>query len=148
LIIDNQPVSVTSAELGNISDITTSLCVSLAWVPSLSADSRITFYASVPGTFVDLAADLTFALDSDVRLDEDIPSALVSGLTGVGKLSAINKALGVLVNHGHTADSAQRELRHTADATRSCIQKAAEAVTDNPSRALWDRRRSLGHHHH
>jgi hypothetical protein len=137
LIIDKQPVSVTSAKPGNISDIATSLRLSLAWVPTLSADSRITFYASVPGTFVDLAADLAFALDSDIRLDEDIPSALVSDLTGVGKLSAINKALGVLVGHGHTPDSAQRELRHMADATPSCIQKAAEAVTDNPSSTLW-----------
>jgi hypothetical protein len=100
LIIDNQPVSVTSSEPGNTSDIATSLRLSLAWVPSLSADSRITFYASTPGTFVDLAADLTFALDSDIRLDEDIPPVLVSDLVGVGKLSAINKAVGVLVDHG------------------------------------------------
>ena len=148
LIIDKQPVSVTSAELGNTSDIATSLRLSLAWLPSLNADSRITFYASVPGTFVDLAADLAFALDSDIRLDEDIPCALVSDLTGVGKLSAINKALGVLVGHGHTPDSAQRELRHMADATPSSIQKAAEAVTDNPSSALWDRHGSFGHHRH
>jgi hypothetical protein len=149
LIIDKQPVSVTSAEPGNVSDIATSLRMSLAWIPTLGAGSRITFYASVPGTFVDLAADLAFALDSDsLRLDEDIPSALASDLTGVGKLSAINKALGVLVGHGHTLDSAKRELRHMADATPSCIQKAAEAVTDNPSSALWDRHGSFGHHRH
>jgi hypothetical protein len=148
LIIDEQPISVTSAELDSTSDIVTSLRLSLAWVPSLSADSRITFYASVPGTFVDLAADLAFALDSDIRLDEDIPSVLVSDLTGVGRLSAVNKAVGVLVGHGHTLDSAQRELRHTADATPSSIQKAAEAVTDKPSSALWDRGYSFGQRRH
>jgi hypothetical protein len=141
LVIDMQPVSVTSAEPGNTSDIATSLRLSLAWIPSLGADSRITFYASTPGTFVDLAADLSFALDSDIRLDEDIPPVLVSDLTGVGKLSAINKAVGVLINHGHTPDSAQRELRHTAASTPSSIQKAAEAVTDNPSSALWNQGR-------
>ena len=141
LIIDKQPVTVTSAEPGNTSDIATSLRLSLAWVPSLSADSRITFYASTPGTFVDLAADLAFALDShSIRLDEDIPSALVSDLTGAGRLSAINKAVGVLISHGHTPDSAQRELRHTADATPCGIQNAAETVTDNPSSTLWNRR--------
>ncbi|HKN45789.1 MAG TPA: hypothetical protein VJW23_17885, partial [Propionibacteriaceae bacterium] len=141
LIIDKQPVTVTSAEPGNTSDIATSLRLSLAWVPSLSADSRITFYASTPGTFVDLAADLAFALHShSIRLDEDIPSALVSDLTGAGRLSAINKAVGVLISHGHTPDSAQRELRHTADATPCSIQKAAEALTDNPSSTLWNRR--------
>jgi hypothetical protein len=148
LSIDKQPVTVTSAEPGNTSDIATSLRLWLAWVPSLSADSRITFYASTPGTFVDLAADLAFALDSDIRLDEDIPSVLVSDLTGVGRLSAVNKAVGVLVGHGHTPDSAQRELRHMADATPSSIQKAAEAVTNNPSSALWNRHRSFGHHGH
>jgi hypothetical protein len=141
LIIDKQPVTGTSAEPGNTSDIATSLRLSLAWVPSLSADSRITFYASTPGTFVDLAADLAFALHShSIRLDEDIPSALVSDLTGAGRLSAINKAVGVLISHGHTPDSAQRELRHTADATSCGIQNAAETVTDNPSSTLWDRR--------
>jgi hypothetical protein len=141
LIIDKQPVTVTSAEPGNTSDIATSLRLSLAWVPSLSADSRITFYASTPGTFVDLAADLAFALHShSIRLDEDIPSALVSDLTGAGRLSAINKAVGVLISHGHTPDSAQRELRDTADATSCGIQNAAETVTDNPSSTLWNRR--------
>ena len=141
LIIEKQPVTVTSAEPGNTSDIATSLRLSLAWVPSLSADSRITFYASTPGTFVDLAADLAFALHShSIRLDEDIPSALVSDLTGAGRLSAINKAVGVLISHGHTPDSAQRELRDTADATSCGIQNAAETVTDDPSSTLWNRR--------
>ena len=139
LIIDKQSVSLTSAEVGNTSDIATSLRLWLAWIPSLGAGSRITFYASTPGTFVDLAADLAFVLGSEsLRLDEDIPSVLVSDLTGVGGLSAINKAVGVLISHGHTTDSAQRELRHTADVTRISIQKAAEAVTDDPSSTLWN----------
>lgn len=139
LIIDKQPVSLTSAEVGNTSDIATSLRLSLAWIPSLGAGSRITFYASTPGTFVDLAADLAFVLGSEsLRLDEDLPSVLVSDLTGVGRLSAINRAVGVLISHGHTTDSAQRELRHTANVTRISIQKAAEAVTDDPSSTLWN----------
>lgn len=139
LIIDKQSVSLTSAEVGNTSDIATSLRLWLAWIPSLGAGSRITFYASTPGTFVDLAADLAFVLGSEsLRIDEDIPSVLVSDLTGVGRLSAINRAVGVLISHGHTTDSAQRELRHTADITRISIQKAAEAVTDDPSSTLWN----------
>jgi hypothetical protein len=31
-------------------------------------------------------------------------------------------------------------VRHTADATPSSIQKAAETVTENASSTLWDRR--------
>ena len=139
LVIDEQPVSVISAERGDTSDIATSLCLSLAWVPLLRTDSRITFYASVPGTFVDLAADLAFALGMEgLRLDEDIPLALVSDLTGVHRLSTINEAVGVLIGHGHTPDSAQRELRHISDTTRISIQRAAVVVIENPSSARWD----------
>jgi hypothetical protein len=139
LVIDEQPVSVTSAERGDTSDITTSLCLLLAWVPLLRTDSQITFYASIPGTFVDLAADLALVLGGEsLRLDEDIPSALASDLTGVRGLSTINEAVGVLIGHGHTPDGAQRELRHMADTTRISIHRAAEAVIENPSSARWD----------
>ena len=138
-MIDEQPVSVTSAERGDTSDIATSLCLSLAWVPLLRTDSQIIFYASVPGSFVDMAADLAVALGSEgLRLDEDIPLAIVSDLTGMARLSTINEAVGVLIGHGHTPDGAQRELRHIADTTRVSIQRAAETVTDSPSSARWD----------
>jgi hypothetical protein len=145
LVIDEQPVSVTSAELGNTLAIATSLCLSLAWVPLLGKDSQITFYASVPGTFVDLAADLAFALGSEsLRLDEDLPSALVSDLTGVHRLLTINEAVGVLIGHGHTPDSARHELRYIAEANRSSIRRAAETVTDSPTSARWDEDGSFG----
>jgi hypothetical protein len=139
LVIDEQPVTVTSAERGNASDIATSLSLSLAWVPLLGPDSQITFYAAIPGTFVDLAADFAHALGSEgLRLDVDIPSALVSDLTGVRRLSMINEAVGVLIGHGHTPDGAQRELRHMADTARISIHQAAEGVIESPSSARWD----------
>jgi hypothetical protein len=139
LVIDEQPVSVTSAEREDTSDIATSLCLSLAWVPLLAAASQITFYASVPGTFVDLAADLTFILGSEaLRLDGELPSALVTDLAGVRSLLTVNEAVGVLIDHGHTPDSAQHKLRQLADTTPSSIQGAAEVVINNPSSARWD----------
>jgi hypothetical protein len=139
LIINEQSVTVTSAERGNALDIATSLCLSLAWVPLLGPDSQITFYASVPGTFVDLAADLAHALGGEsLHLDGDIPSALASDLTGVRRLSTINEAVGVLIGHGHTPDHAQHELRHMADTARISIHRAAEAVIENPSSDRWD----------
>jgi hypothetical protein len=139
LVIDEQPITVTSAERGDASDIATSLSLSLAWVPLLGRDSQITFYASVPGTFVDLAADLAYALGNEsLRLDGDIPSALVSNLTGVRRLSTINEAVGVLIGHGHSPDGAQRELRDMADTVRISIHQAAEVVIASPSSARWD----------
>ena len=143
VVIDEQPVSVTSAERGDTSDIATSLCLLLAWVPLLRTDSQIIFDASVPGTFVDLAADLAHALGREsLYLDGDIPVALISDLTGVRRLSTINEAVGVLIGHGHTPDGAQRELRHIADTGRISIHRAAEAVIENPSSSGWDRYRS------
>jgi hypothetical protein len=142
LVIDEQPITVISAERGDGSDIATSLSLSLAWVPLLGGDSQITLYASVPGTFVDLAADLAHALGNEsLRLDGDIPSALVSDLTGVRRLSTINEAVGVLIGHGHTPDGAQRELRDMADTIRINIHQAAEVVTDDPSSGRWDQHR-------
>jgi len=139
LVIDEQPVSVTSTEHGNVSDIATSLRLSLAWVTLLGPDSQIIFYASAPGTFVDLAAHLAQALGSEsLRLDEDVPAALFSDLNGVRGLSTINEAVGVLIGHGHTPAGAQRELRHIADTGRISIHRAAEAVIENPSSARWD----------
>ena len=139
VVIDEQPITVTSAERGNASEIATSLSLSLAWVPLLGPDSQITFYASVAGTFVDLAADLAHALGSEsLRLDEDLRSVLVSDLTGVRRLSTINEAVGVLIGHGHTPDGAQRELRQMAYTARISIHRAAEAVIESPSSARWD----------
>jgi hypothetical protein len=139
LVIDEQPITVTSAERGNASEIATSLSLSLAWVPLLGPDSQITFYASVAGTFVDLAADLAHALGNEsLRLDEDLRSALVSDLTGVRRLSTINEAVGVLIGHGHTPDGAQRELRQMAYTARISIHRVAEAVIESPSSARWD----------
>jgi hypothetical protein len=95
LIIDKQPVSLTSAEVGNTSDIATSLRLWLAWIPSLGAGSRITFYASTPGTFVDLAADLAFVLGSEsLRLDEDIPWG--DSLTALTALTVLVSAVGAV----------------------------------------------------
>jgi hypothetical protein len=139
VVIDEQPITVTSAERGNASEIATSLSLSLAWVPLLGPDSQITFYAATPGTFVDLAADFAHALGSEgLRLDGDIPSALVSDLNGVRRLSTINEAVGVLIGHGHTPDGAQRELRHMAGTARISIDQAAEGVIESPSSARWD----------
>jgi hypothetical protein len=139
LVVDEQPVSVTSAEPADISDIATSLCLSLAWVPLLAADSQITFYAAVPGTFVDLAADLSFILGSEaLRLDDELPSALVTDLAGVRSLFAVNEAVGVLIDHGHTPDGAQRRLRHMADTSGVSVHRAAEVVISKPSSAGWD----------
>ncbi len=107
-----------------------------------STDSQVVFYAGTPGAFVDLAADLGHALDvpfthggrptedghvglgdgqpHDQRhlvLDADLPPlTLVSGLTGLDDVSAINRAVGILMNQGHHPHRAHAELRRQATA--------------------------------
>jgi hypothetical protein len=123
--------------------IATSLRLPLAALaPGLHIDSQIVFYAATPGAFVDLAADLGYALtiptttDSrratspdlnghpgtdhreghrSIVLDGDLPPAtLVSGVTGLDNLSAINRAVGILIDQGHPPNQAYATLRQDA----------------------------------
>ena len=90
----------------------------------------VTFYASKPGAFVDLAADVSYALEvtdpdarrtnqtvpaSGIRLDQDLePTTLTSGLVGAAVVSTVNRAIGVLIARGYEPDQAQDELSRRA----------------------------------
>jgi hypothetical protein len=105
--------------------------------------SQVIFYAGKPGALVDMAADLAYALktsvgtdsdhivlDGDGRappghlqagrflvLDADIPAARpASGLFGLSELSAVNRAVGIMINRGHDPDHAYESLRREATA--------------------------------
>jgi hypothetical protein len=93
-----------------------------------AAESRVVFYASTSGAFVDLAADLAFVLGttssnaglaedlaSPIRLDADAPpSSRQFDLTGVAELATIDRAVGVLIGQGHHPDDAYQTLRSDA----------------------------------
>jgi hypothetical protein len=107
-------------------------------------DSRVIFYAGTPGALVDLAADLAYVLktsmhttkinhsgpDGDGRaeagdlqaspslvLDADVPAPrFASGLFGLSELSAVNRALGVMIDQGHHPDHVYETLRREATA--------------------------------
>ena len=129
-----------------VADAVTSLSLPLSALGPADPSSRIVFYASTKGAFVDLAADLTYALGladpagaSDqaaaaadghhgahpthdahrqgIILDADVPLAsTVSGLDGLAERSTINRAVGVLLDDGHHPDDARRELSRQAGA--------------------------------
>ena len=72
--------------------------------------SAVTFYASRPGAFVDLAADIRqrHNLDGQVVLDGHLhplrhPIA-PSGVTGLVEFSVINRAIGVLIERTPPGD--------------------------------------------
>jgi hypothetical protein len=117
-------VTVTAFDPTTTPDlIATSLQLPLSVLNVEGADpsSSITFYAATPGAFVDLEADLAFALPGDVRAGitvDDLrrPSTLHPGVTGAAELSTINRAVGVLIGDGHHPDEARGELELRAAA--------------------------------
>ncbi|HWI00594.1 MAG TPA: hypothetical protein VNT27_09690 [Propionibacteriaceae bacterium] len=109
--------------------------------PDHDGGSHVVFYAGTPGALVDLAADLAYVLKTSVIpatagsqlvdtngddrarpwqlqvaaylvLDADVPlSTSISGLTGLSELSAVNRAVGFLIDQGHDLDHAHDRLR-------------------------------------
>jgi hypothetical protein len=68
-IVDiSHPVSLTAfVPPDDIDSISTSLCVGFAALgPEFDGESRVVFYATTPGAFVDLAAGFGYALDTPV----------------------------------------------------------------------------------
>jgi hypothetical protein len=135
--------SVTLTRIAPHRTATTSLRIPLTVLgPRFDPDSRVTLYAATAGAFVDLAADLSYALhiststdrstearssngddqrcgqvddDRRITLDADVPpNPLVSGVSGLSELSTINRAIGVLIDHGHHPDHAVETLRREA----------------------------------
>jgi hypothetical protein len=124
--------------------IVTSLRVPLSVLGSShDARSRVVFYASVAGSLVDLATDLGYVLktatiaddpkpDGAVRdgegqarpahvrppvllLDADVPpNPAVSGLTGLSEMSAVDRAVGIMIERGHHPDVAYDALSEQA----------------------------------
>ena len=147
IVHTGQPVTLTDlmpAEADGV--VLTSLRIPLiALDPDFDRDSRVIFYAGRPGAFVDLAADLSFALktsvltadtdhqdesDGDGRakpkhrpalrslfLDIDVPpDRSVLGLTGLLEFAAVNRAVGMMIDRGHHPDHAYQTLRREATA--------------------------------
>jgi hypothetical protein len=118
--------------------------------PSYDGGSRVVFYASLAGSLIDLAADLGHVLrtatimvddpdrdggvrDGDGRagpaqvrtpvllLDADVPpNPAVSGLVGLPEMSAVDRAVGIMIERGHHPDVAYDAL----------IEQAAVAGVD------------------
>ena len=110
--------------------------------PTIDGESRVVFYAGVPGAFTDLAADLSHALGGVsvdqrssaadgadpgepgvdghrkvIMLDADLsPISRASGLTGLADLTVVNRAIGMLVDQGHDIEQAHQLLRRDAAA--------------------------------
>ena len=98
---------------------------------SLSGPVRVTFYATRPGAFVDLAADLAHAqglpLDR-LELGETRPASTAAGVRGLERVSVIHRAVGVLIAQGVPPDAAQDQLAADAEAVGVPLVDHARAV--------------------
>ncbi len=90
---------------------------------------QIVLYATTPGAFVDMAADLAFLTGNptvDTDLDHHQHLARQPDITGpIHNESVINEAVGVLIADGHTLEQAHTYLDALAGAAHT--NKATEA---------------------
>lgn len=105
-----------------VADCVTSLRVPLDALSNADPGSSLTLYAGLPGAFVDLSADLSYALGLADRLvivlDADLPPlSVASGIDGLAEGSTINRAVGLLIERGHEPADAHRELGRLAAST-------------------------------
>ena len=82
-----------------------------------AASVVLVLFATSPGAFVDLAADLewlTTGSTADVLLDADVDRGRHRHLATPGSRSTIDQALGVLIEAGRTPSQAEGELDERA----------------------------------
>ncbi|MDT5009137.1 MAG: hypothetical protein QOH57_754 [Mycobacterium sp.] len=128
-----------------VGDIRTSLHMLLpsARAGREAAPVTLIIYAGTPGTFVDVAADLTWLTCrplTDVTLDEHLTTP--AGPDTAVQLQAacdINQAIGVLIGRGYTPQQADRQLDVRAAGNRTDRHCAAQLILDKVSTADGDR---------
>ncbi len=111
----------------------TSLAVTLSQLERHPSAGEIVFYAGRPGAFVDLSADLHFALDlrpGALAIDHrPPPSPPFNAVVGLAERSQINQAVGVLIDRGRTPEVALQELhRRSADEKISLVEVATSVI--------------------
>lgn len=127
---DGQQINFTVSE--QASQAGASLCIPLATVSHSDAGSALVLYAGAPGAFVDLAADLAWALELDLRtlvLDAHLAvPAPTNAVIGIPEHATINQAVGVLIERGHTPLSARTELRRHAHTQGGTVHASAQQI--------------------
>lgn len=128
--VDGHDVALTSMDGDELAAaIGTSLRMPLSLMSDVAPGSQMVLYARNPGAFVDLAADLRYALslkDSDLVLDEHLPSSPPrSGLVGVEEMSIVNRAVGILIGRGNSPEEARGQLERQATKTRLLLYQIA-----------------------
>jgi hypothetical protein len=129
LIIDGYPITLTTMDPV---DVGASLRLPLKALCDVEPGSELLLYADKPGAFVDLAADLSYALrltPDVVTLDDDLnPASDPTRLNGLTEMSSVNQAIGILIDRGHLPDSARTELDRLAHQAQTTLHAAAQQL--------------------
>lgn len=116
LLVSGQPVTLTSVTHDRPT-AASSLRLPLHLTSAVAPGSELVLFASTPGAFVDLAADLGYVLrveEGDIELDRRPTTPSRSGLFGLPELAMVNRALGVLIGRGMTPEEAELRLQSEA----------------------------------
>jgi hypothetical protein len=132
LALDGHQISFSLTD--RVAEARTSLCIPLPEVAGSEPGSTLVLYAANPGAFVDLATDLAWTLGVDpgaLVLDEHLAVPSSSDVvTGLHEHAMINRAIGVLIEDGHTPVSGRAELRRRAELDDVPLTVLAQRVLD------------------
>jgi hypothetical protein len=148
--LSDPPFALTTLADGvKAGDIRTSLQVLLPIMGAGhdAAAVAVILYASVPGTFVDLAADLAWLTGrpiSEVTLDGHLSVPAAADISvQLHAASAINQAIGVLIGRGCTPDQAHRHLDTQAATNRTDRHAAAQLILGTVTDTVDERDRDI-----
>jgi hypothetical protein len=133
---ESGPVTLTMWRGTGGSAVGSSLRIPLPLICPSSPGSALILYAAAPGAFVDLGADLSFALGEplaafvlDAHLTPHVQRSANPEFTGLSDFSNVNRAIGVLLACGHTREQAHAALwDRAADEASRVLYTAAEAI--------------------
>lgn len=107
----------------------TSLLIPLAALTISDTASTLLLHGATPGAFIDLAADLSYALGIDptvIILDGHLSTDVTD--SGLETHFAIDRAIGVLIDRGHLPGTARVELERRAALEHGGLRAAAERI--------------------
>lgn len=126
LAVDGESSNLTAFEIGAASgDVRASLLLPLH---ADGVGTDLVLYASAPGAFTDLAADLSWLTGrilTDFALDQHLVVPARDEVDGLFERSLVNQAIGMLIAHGRTPEQAESEL--DANAARAGIDRRIAA---------------------
>jgi len=140
LVIDEVAVSVAVLEdFLDPLEILTSVMFPLSALGEHAPGGQVVLYAGTPGAFVDLAADLAYALQTGpdaVQLDLHlVPPDPALGAAGLTTLARQNRAIGILLDRGYDTDAALTELHRLARLKAISVDTAAQQLITSVRRS-------------